>query len=493
MEGKGIINGLKSKYILSHINNFIKDKYFTLKLFSRSKKCQNKFEINYSLCYKKYLDKIQFYLNEYLYTEEEKEKNLLKNRYDNFILKNKLNKEVFEKKIIYGVVNEQDEKNNENYINVDSPLLEILSKTKNFDKIYTLYISQKIIDEYNIKDDCIKAFRNLNNSNIKYSSIYYILNEKAKLDCFKELGINYNNIKKLKFKYNGNEVINDESSNDRINILNLFNNLEELILIGNENIIKILENVNLIKLKKLCLSNNKISDINALEKAKIDELEILNLHNNEISNINILEGKNFKKLKELYLSRNKISDINVFKKVQFDKLEILDLSDNQISDISFLENDNLREIKELYLSWNKISDLKVIEKVKLDKLKILILYYNEISDINILENANLSELKELNLSCNKISDIRVLKKVALNNLEILYLNSNEISNINVLENVCLRELRELNLSDNKISDIRVLNKVKMDKLETIDLYNNNKLDKNKYVEIIDNSTFKIYI
>ena len=50
MEGKGIINGLKSKYIISHINNFIKDKYFTLKLFSHSKKCQNKFEINYSLC-----------------------------------------------------------------------------------------------------------------------------------------------------------------------------------------------------------------------------------------------------------------------------------------------------------------------------------------------------------------------------------------------------------------------------------------------------------
>ena len=54
------------------------------------------------------------------------------------------------------------------YINIDSPLFEILSKTKYFDKIYTIYISTKIIDEYKLKDDYIIRFKNLNNSNIKY-------------------------------------------------------------------------------------------------------------------------------------------------------------------------------------------------------------------------------------------------------------------------------------------------------------------------------------
>ena len=157
-----MIYEIKSKYILIHIYNCIQDKNFAQKLFLVSKNFQNKLDINYSYCYEKYLDELHFDYNDFVYKDEVKyEKDLLRKEYDNFIIKNKLNKDKFEK-IIYEVINNKNEKDKEKYINIDSPLFEILSKTKAFDKIYTIYISQKNIDEFKLKDDYIKIFNKLN-------------------------------------------------------------------------------------------------------------------------------------------------------------------------------------------------------------------------------------------------------------------------------------------------------------------------------------------
>ena len=138
-----MIDGIKSKYIIKHINDFIQDKQFALKLFSCSKNYQKKYDINYSSCYKKYFEHLHFNLNEYLYlSQSQYKKDILKNEYDKFISKNKLDKAKFEK-VVYGLVNNQNENDSETYISIDSPLFEILSKTKIFDKKYTLYISKK--------------------------------------------------------------------------------------------------------------------------------------------------------------------------------------------------------------------------------------------------------------------------------------------------------------------------------------------------------------
>ena len=50
-------------------------------------------------------------------------------------------------------------------------------QTKNFGNIFTIHISQKIIDEYKWEDEYIKLFDKLNNLNIKYSSIFYELKD----------------------------------------------------------------------------------------------------------------------------------------------------------------------------------------------------------------------------------------------------------------------------------------------------------------------------
>ena len=103
MENQGIINKIQSIYIIKNIFNYIKDSNLQLKLFIYSKSFQNKLNIKY--IYKEnYLKKIEFDLKEYIYIEQENyEKDILRKKYDNFILNNKLNKEKFED-ILYEVL-----------------------------------------------------------------------------------------------------------------------------------------------------------------------------------------------------------------------------------------------------------------------------------------------------------------------------------------------------------------------------------------------------
>ena len=409
-----MIYRIKSIYIIKNIFSFIKDKNIELKLFIYSNYFLNKFNINRSDIYKKYLNRLDFDFNKYIFINEEHyNKDKLRKDYDDFISKNKLNKTKFEN-IVCKVINDQNEIDVEKYINVDSPLLEILSKTKNFEKNYTIYISQKNIDKYDLKNDYIKIFKKLKNLNIRYSSIYYIFKEE-KFFYLQTLNINCNNIRKLSL-YNACSLINDKSFNKIINILDLFRNLEKISIKGK---------------KKLILKNNQLYFYNPK----------LNINGNEILNINTLEKVNLQKLKELNLSSNKISDITVLEKVKFDILEVLNLSDNEISDINILEKVNFKNLKELNLSRNKISDITVLEKVKFDILEILNLKYNEISDINILENSNFKELKQLYLYSNKITDIKVFKKLRLNKLEKLILGVDGMPEINILEKNIFKNLK----------------------------------------------------
>ena len=152
-----------------------------------------------------------------------------------------------------------------------------------------------------------------------------------------------------------------DNKNDKNIILNEYNkkynldikdiNIEKLDLssknIGNEGL-EYLSKIEFKKLKNLDLSNNNISNINALKSIKFKNLEILDLSNNKISDIDVLEKVSFKGLKELNLNNNKITNINILEKVNFNELKILNLHKNNIS------------------------DLKVLDKVKFEKLKLFI-------------------------------------------------------------------------------------------------------------------------
>ena len=101
MKNGELINNIKSKYILNYIFDYIKDKDFQLKLFLHSKKCQKKFDINLIILKEKYLQKIEFDLDAYLFIKPNLyKKDYLTNEYNEFFKSKKLNKEIIEKIIL---------------------------------------------------------------------------------------------------------------------------------------------------------------------------------------------------------------------------------------------------------------------------------------------------------------------------------------------------------------------------------------------------------
>jgi len=510
MEKKKLISNLQSKYILNYIFSYIKDNIYKEKLFLYSKKLQLKFDIKLYGLKEKYLKKIDFdkflYIKPYLFS-----KNALTIKYNNFLKEGKINKEIFEN-FIYDIyenkqmkdldeedIDEEDIdkiKNNEHLINFESPLFQILSKTKNFSKIFTIYISQNIMDDHKLKNQYIEFFNNMNNLDIKYSSIFYDLKNLNKINYLKEINIDFNKIKRLTlkienieyyerikdinnffknlFSFNNikNNLIyleinfgNKENNSDSFKDINNFKSLRYLHLENfNFNQQFTIRSNNLILLSIISCENILLSEI------PNEKLKVLNLRNH-ISNINRLGRNNPTELTKINLSLNKI-DINILEKVDFKNLKVLNLINNEISNINILEKVNFIELSKLNLSFNKISDIKVFEKVNFRELKELNLSNNRIFDINILGKVNFKKLNKLNLMCNEISDINILGKVNFKELEELYLGVNEISNINILGKVNFKNLTLLDLSYNEISDIKILTRVKFKELKYLYLVGN---------------------
>ena len=429
MKSKNKINNIKSKHILNFIFNYIKDKNFQEKLFLYSKKLQIKYGIKLIGLKGEYLKKIQFNLDKYLYIEPKlfKEDFLIK-EYNKFLIAKNINKERIEK-IIYEIfenkeikeLEEEDSdkiKDNEKYINIESPLFKILSKSTNFGKIFTIYISQKIIDKYKLKEEYKKFFDNLNSMNINYNSILYNLADNNKINYLKEININFNKIKSLaivSYEDKNIDYVIQKPHMYFFEILFSFNNIENNLIYLNISfkyciiITDLFDNINKFKsLRYLYIEN---INFNKEFIIKLKELKLISIEG--CKNVILFEILN-EKLKELYLSYNNISDINILEKVKSKELNKLDLSYNDISDINILEKVNFKELNKLNLSNNKISNINILEKVNLKELNSLDLNYNKISDIKVLEKVKFRELKELNLSHNDISDINILEKVNFN-------------------------------------------------------------------------------
>ena len=84
-----------------------------------------------------------------------------------------------------------------------------------------------------------------------------------------------------------------------------------------------------IKLKKLDLSNNKISDVKCLNNMHLPYLEVFDMSHNEIVKIEPIAELICKELKELCIQNNKINDIGPLVNSSFPKLKLLRIEENQ--------------------------------------------------------------------------------------------------------------------------------------------------------------------
>lgn len=189
--------------------------------------------------------------------------------------------------------------------------------------------------------------------------------------------------------------------------LNALQNLEYLNLDGNTKISDLSPLKSLKNLKGLLIKSSELTSIKSLSELKNLETLIIqgaSFERPRFSNITPLE--NLVNLKYLDLSGNKISDLSPLSKLN--KLEYLNLSSNRITDISSLES--LVALEKLYLSKNEIRDLEELEN--LSKLNTLHINNNKIRWVKYL--SELKNLKYLKLKYNDIKDIETLESIYKN-------------------------------------------------------------------------------
>lgn len=223
------------------------------------------------------------------------------------------------------------------------------------------------------------------------------------------------------------------------------------------------------KLEKIILNDNKLTSIDFLFD-EVVYIRILNLSNNKLSTIDNNTFDNNSNLTELNLSKNQIKKLDgvVFKRLI--NLTSVDLSENLIDSIDVKEIQKLKKLSNLNLNGNRLRsfDFSILNSLK--NLNILRLNKNLIYNISMDSISN-SNLVKLYLNNNKINRIDGTFS-GLVKMEEIDLSKNQIDSLpsNIFEN--LNQLRIVNLRDNKIKSLDQNVFKDQPKIEEIDLGSN---------------------
>lgn len=236
-------------------------------------------------------------------------------------------------------------------------------------------------------------------------------------------------------------------------------------------------------LREVYLSNNQLTDINALQRAPMvtylslsnnglttegtaaianyPYLQYLSLAYNKIDSVENLTG--LKHLTELRLHNNELTDVRALRSLV--NLEILYLGHNQIQDIGFFST--LTALELLYVNDNKISDISAL--TTLSNLEIINVSNNSISSLSVLRNYT-GTLTEIYAENNKLTDFSFINGASKLHILMLAGNNSEIAQSNMSTWLSgLGGLEVLTLSDITLTDLSFLDS--MDKLARLDIEN----------------------
>lgn len=208
----------------------------------------------------------------------------------------------------------------------------------------------------------------------------------------------------------------------------------------------------------LCLTNNRLKEINNLDHCRV--LQELILRQNSITEIKGLDT--LEKLVELDLYMNHVEAIPPTAFQANPLLKKLDLGFNRVRSLESFPSTNLQNVEEIFLLGNKINSITGLHGMP--KLVMLELGDNRIRKIRNLDS--LPSLLGLWLGRNKLTKIENLD--SLLNLRRLGLQSNRIEAIEGLGH--LSSLEELYLSHNGIKSMKGLEK--LSNLRVLDLATN---------------------
>ena len=444
MDKKQLLEGINSNYLLNQIFYYIQDENIKLKLFFHSKSFQEKLGIK-PIDYKEgFLKKIKFNLDTYLYKNIENDKETLNKSLQRFLKKKKLNKKEIEK-IVYDIYSNKKVKDieeedinmiDENYyklINVFSPFFDILSRTDIFEKKYCIPIIEQSIEKYQLNNDYKNIFEQLNESNIKYTSLLLLFIDNNKINYLKDFNIDFNRIKSLSIVQDGIVNKNDKYLlNTLFSFKNIENNLVYLkIYLTKEKKCKTdtdsFENINNFKsikylyLSSLCFDKPFLLKLKNLKLLSIEVCENIGLSEDCCSNIQRIRLAETK----LYLN----NEDKLFKTIKLPKIEFCDFYDYNMDYNSIFDLKNLKCLKNFI---GKSIDFLQLESESLQIIGFISYFKNESKDIEfkIIEKVlGLKKLNHLELSIFKINDNDIAaihgENISLNNLFINWRNDIE--------------------------------------------------------------------
>ena len=203
---KSILENIKSTYILRNIFDYTKDDNFMYKLFVHSKLFQNKLDLNLTKYIARYLLKFKINPKIFLSFDEFHSDfsfghNTLKRGLAEYLKKNKIDiksfeifvKEFFKKEF-------KDNDDNNYYIDIFSPIFDILLTSKEIFENMFIILKLREIDKNSLDNHYISVFQKLKKNNINYSLFisFYFENE---MKFFDNLKIDFSNLKKLSLNF----------------------------------------------------------------------------------------------------------------------------------------------------------------------------------------------------------------------------------------------------------------------------------------------------
>ena len=178
------------------------------------------------------------------------------------------------------------------------------------------------------------------------------------------------------------------------------------------------------------------------------DLKMLDLTNNNFTSLDSVfaEGMKYGALREVYLSNNQLTDINALQRAPM--VTYLSLENNGLTTEGTAAIAGYPYLRYLNLAKNQIDSVEHLTGLKY--LRELRLHHNQLTDVRALRS--MVDLEILYLGHNQIQDVGFLN--TLTALNILYVNDNDIRDISQLSG--LTELEAVNVSNNRIASLSVL-------------------------------------
>ena len=201
----------------------------------------------------------------------------------------------------------------------------------------------------------------------------------------------------------------------------------------------------------IVLSKKKLNEIKSFKSCKKINLDKLELNDDDI---NFLKDDTLLNLESLSLNENKISNIEFIDKIKSDKLTFVSIKNNLIKEsIKYIEN-NIKSEKLHAIDIKRKTDDENILILSLtyngDYMFNFDMFYDTNKNLEFLKDINLEKITYLDLSNLNLKNIDFLLNKSLVNIEQLKLDNNKIEDISVFSEINFIKIKNLSLINNPI-------------------------------------------